>query len=93
MLSVAEACIFINSDPRMLRKIAEAALKIEVVKMTHAVIGQFDVIVYAKFGNMETLRGVIVKSQSPKGVQRTQTTVAVPPRLEFSWLVKHVQTV
>lgn len=82
MVSVVEAYIFINSDPGMLWEIAEAALKIEGVKMAHAVTGQFDVIAYAKFANMETLRGIITKFQSLKGVQRTQTTVAIPPRLK-----------
>ena len=82
MVSVVEAYIFINSDPGMLWEIAEAALKIEGVKMAHAVTGQFDVIAYAKFANMETLRGIITRFQSLKGVQRTQTTVAIPPRLK-----------
>jgi DNA-binding Lrp family transcriptional regulator len=82
MVSVVEAYIFINSDPGMLWEIAEAALKIEGVKIAHAVTGQFDVIAYAKFANMETLRGIIAKFQSLKGVQRTQTTVAIPPILK-----------
>ena len=82
MVFVVEAYIFINSDPGMLWEIAEAALKIEGVKMAHAVTGQFDVIAYAKFANMEMLRGIITKFQSLKGVQRTQTTVAIPRRLK-----------
>jgi DNA-binding Lrp family transcriptional regulator len=82
MVFIVEAYIFINSDPGMLWEIAEAALKIEGVKMAHAVTGQFDVIAYAKFANMETLRGIIANFQSLKGVQRTQTTVAIPPRLK-----------
>jgi DNA-binding Lrp family transcriptional regulator len=82
MVSIVEAYIFIKSDPGMLWEIAEAAIKIEGVKMAHAVTGQFDVIAYAKFAIMETLRGIIAKFQSLKGVQRTQTTVAIPPRLK-----------
>jgi len=77
-----EAYIFINSDPGMLWEITEAALKIEGVKMAHAVTGQFDVVAYAEFANMDVLRGIIDKFQSLKGVQRTQTAVAIPPRLK-----------
>ena len=79
---VLEAYIFVNSDPRMLWEITEAALKIEGVKMAHAVTGQFDVVAYAEFANMDALRGIIDKFQSLKGVQRTQTAVAIPPRLK-----------
>jgi len=79
---VVEAYIFINSDPGMLWEITEAALKIEGVKMAHAVTGQFDVVVYAEIANMDMLRGIIDKFQSLKGVQRTQTAVAIPPRLK-----------
>ena len=79
---VVEAYIFINSDPGMLWEITEAALKIEGVKTAHAVTGQFDVVAYAEFTNMDALRGIIDKFQSLKGVQRTQTAVAIPPRLK-----------
>ena len=79
---VVEAYIFINSEPRKVWQIAEAALKIEGVKMAHAVTGQFDVVSYAEFANMDMLRGIIDKLGSLKGVQRTQTAVAIPPRLE-----------
>ena len=77
-----EAYILINSEPRMVWQIAQAALKIEGVKMAHAVTGQFDVVAYAEFANIDVLRGIIDKLGSLKGVQRTQTAVAIPPRLE-----------
>jgi len=79
---VVEAYIFINSEPGTLWQIAEAALKIEGVKMAHAVTGQFDVVAYAEFANMDMLRGIIDKFQSLKGIQRTQTAVAIPPRVK-----------
>jgi len=79
---VMEAYILINSDPRKVWQIAEAALKIEGVKMAHAVTGQFDVVAYAEFANIDLLRGIIDKLGSLTGVQRTQTAVAIPPRLE-----------
>ena len=76
-----EAYIFINADPGKLWTITEAALKmIEGVRMAHAVIGQFDVIAYAEFANMDALANIIEKFQSLKGVQRTRTAVAIPPR-------------
>ncbi len=66
----------------MIWEIAEAALKIEGIKMAHAVTGQFDVVAYAEFANMETLSRIINELQSLDGVQRTQTTVAIPPRVK-----------
>lgn len=77
-----EAYIFINSEPGKLWKIAEAAVKIKGVKMAHAVTGQFDVVAYAEFATMETLREIINKFQALNGVQRTQTAVAIPTRLK-----------
>ena len=76
-----EAYIFINADPGKLWTITEAALEmIEGVRMAHAVTGQFDVIAYAEFANMDALANIIEKFQSLKGVQRTRTAVAIPPR-------------
>ena len=76
-----EAYIFINADPGKLWTITEAALEmIEGVRMAHAVTGQFDVIAYAEFANMDALADIIEKFQSLKGVQRTRTAVAIPPR-------------
>ena len=81
-MSIVEAYIFVNAEPGMLWQIAEEALEIDGVKMAHAVTGQFDVVVYAEIINMNMLREIINKFQSIKGVQRTQTAVAMPPRLE-----------
>ncbi len=77
-----EAYIFINSDPQILWQITKTALKIEGIKMAHAVTGQFDVVAYAEFANMEMLREIIDRVRSIAGVQQTQTAVAIPPRLE-----------
>ena len=81
MVFVVEAYILINSVPRLVWEIAEAALTIKGVKMAHAVTGQFDVIAYAKFANMDTLREIINKFMSLNGVQRTQTAIVIPPEL------------
>jgi len=82
MVFMMEAYIFINSEPRKVWQIAQEAFKIEGIKMAHAVTGQFDVVAYAEFANIDVLRGIIDKLGSLKGVQRTQTAVAIPPRLE-----------
>jgi DNA-binding Lrp family transcriptional regulator len=81
MVFVVEAYILVNSVPGMVWEIAEAALKIEGVKTAHAVTGQFDVIAYAEFANMDTLREIINKFMSLNGVQRTQTAIVIPPGL------------
>ena len=78
---MVEAYILVNSVPGMVWEIAEAALKIEGVKTVHAVTGQFDVIAYAEFANMDTLREIINKFMSLNGVQRTQTAIVIPPGL------------
>lgn len=77
-----KAYVFINSDPGALWEIAEAVVKIEGVKMAHAVTGQFDVIAFVEFTNMNMLREIIDRFQSLKGVQRTQTAVEIPTRLK-----------
>lgn len=76
-----EAYVLINSDPGMLWRIAEKALKIKGVKMAHAVTGQFDVVAYAEFINMKQFREIISEFQSLKGVQEIQTIIAIPPRI------------
>ena len=81
-MPIVEAYIFINSDPGVLWEITEALTKIDGVKMAHAVTGQFDVVAYAELANMDMLRDILDKVRSIKGVQRTQTAVAIPPRLE-----------
>jgi hypothetical protein len=67
MVFAVETYILVNSVPKLVWEIAEAALKIDGVKMAHAVTGQFDVI-------ME-------KFMSLNGVQRTQTAIVIPPEL------------
>ena len=82
MVFIVKAYILINSEPMRVWEIAEEVRKIEGVKMAHAVTGQFDVVAYAEFANIDVLRGIIDKLGSLNGVRRTQTAVAIPPRLE-----------
>jgi DNA-binding Lrp family transcriptional regulator len=78
---VLEAYILINTEPGMIWSVAEAALKIEGVKMAHAVTGQFDAVAYVEFVKMEDLGKIIEKLQRIKGVRRTQTLITVPPTI------------
>ena len=77
-----EGYIFINCSSGMVWEIADETLKIKGVKMAHAVTGAFDVVAYAEFSNMKELARMIDEIQLLKGVQRTQTAVAIPPRLK-----------
>ncbi|MEM2393938.1 MAG: Lrp/AsnC ligand binding domain-containing protein [Candidatus Bathyarchaeia archaeon] len=73
-----EAYVLINAEPGMIWKVAEAAVKIEGVKMAHAVTGQFDDVVFVEFAKMEDLGRIIEKLHNINGVRRTQTLVAIP---------------
>jgi len=52
------------------------------MKKAHAVTGQYDVIAYAEFVNMNELGRIISEIQSVKGVMRTQTAIAMALRLK-----------
>ena len=74
-----KAYILINTEPSIIWEVAEAALKIEGVKMAHAVTGQFDDVVFVEFAKMEELGKILEKIQSVNGVRRTRVLVTVPP--------------
>jgi DNA-binding Lrp family transcriptional regulator len=76
-----QAYILIECETGKMWDIAESTLKIEGVKMAHPVTGLFDVIVYAEFSNMDTLRYLIVEIQTIEGILRTHTAVAMTPRI------------
>ncbi len=73
-----EAYVLINAEPGMIWEVAESTLKIEGVKMAHAVTGQFDAVAYVEFAKVEELGKIIEEIQKIKGVRRTQTLIAVP---------------
>lgn len=76
-----EAYILINTEPGLIWEVAKAALKIEGVKMAHAVTGQFDVVVFVEFPKIDDFGKIIEKIQHLKGVRRTQTLMAIPPTI------------
>ena len=76
-----EAYVLINAESGMIWEVAEVTLKIEGVKMAHAVAGQFDAVAYVEFQKMEGLGKIIERIQQLKGVRRTQTLIAIPPTI------------
>ncbi|MGQ9506572.1 MAG: Lrp/AsnC ligand binding domain-containing protein [Candidatus Bathycorpusculaceae bacterium] len=76
-----EAYILIGTEPGILWKVAEAAVKVEGVKTAHAVTGQFDVVVFVEFQKIDELGKIIEKIQHINGVRRTQTLIALPPTI------------
>jgi len=76
-----QAYVLINTESGKLWEIADAALKIEGIKMAHAVTGQFDVVAYAEFTKMDELGKIIEELQRLEGVRRTQTAIAIPPTI------------
>ena len=73
-----EAYILVNTEANPLWGVAEGALKIDGVKMAHAVTGQVDAVILVEFPKMEHLARIIDRIQQLKGVQRTQTLMAIP---------------
>ena len=73
-----EAYILVNTEPNALWSVAEGALKMDGVKTAHAVTGQVDAVVLVEFPKMEYLGRIIDRIQKLKGVQRTQTLMAIP---------------
>jgi len=76
-----QAYVLVNTEPGKLWEIADEALKIEGVKMAHAVTGQFDVVAYAEFTKMDELGKIIEELQRLQGVRRTQTAIVIPPTI------------
>ncbi|HXX86845.1 MAG TPA: Lrp/AsnC ligand binding domain-containing protein [Candidatus Acidoferrum sp.] len=73
-----EAYILINTEANALWQVAEAALKVEGVKIAHAVTGQFDAVVLVQFPKMDQFGKIIERIQHLKGVLRTQTLMTIP---------------
>ena len=74
-----KAYILMNTEAHELWSVAEAALRIEGVKMADAVTGEFDAIASVDFPKMDDLGKILEKIQRLKGVIRTQSLIAIPP--------------
>lgn len=75
-----QAYIMIKTQPGRLWKVAEDALKIEGVKMAHAVTGEYDVIAYIEFIRIEELGLIVDSIQSIEGILRTHTAIVMAHR-------------
>jgi len=73
-----ESYLLIECSSGKVWKVADAIVKIDGIKMAHAVTGNFDVIAFAEFSNIDELTSIIQKVQTLDGVQKTQTAVAMP---------------
>lgn len=75
-----EAYVLVNCESGASWKIAETALTVSNVKMAHAVTGQYDVVAFIEFTDMDVLTEILNKFQAMEGVQRTHTAVAIPQK-------------
>lgn len=58
-----EAYILVNAETGAIWEVAEETLKVQGVKMAHAVTGQFDVVIFVEFAKVEELGRVIEQIQ------------------------------
>ena len=77
-----EAYVLVNCEAGASWRIAESARKLKCVKMAHAVTGQYDVVAFIEFANMDALAEILGRFQAMEGVQTTHTAVAIPPKLK-----------
>jgi len=71
------AYVLIQAEPDKAWSIAKEASKLEGVKMVHTVTGLYDIIAYAEVESLETLKDLITKIHTIKGIQRTHTAISV----------------
>lgn len=74
-----EAYVLINCEAGKSWEIAETALNVENVKMAHAVTGQYDVVAFVEFADMDMLTDILGRFQTMNGIERTHTAVVIPP--------------
>ena len=73
-----ESFLLLECSSGMVWKVAEALKQLKGIKLAHVVTGIFDVIAFAEFSNIDELTSIIQEVQALKGVQKTQTAVAMP---------------
>lgn len=70
--------VFIQAEPRQVKKIVEAVSKIVGVKTVHPVTGLYDVVAFAEVYDLKTLSTFLMtKIGGLQGVQRTHTAVVL----------------
>jgi DNA-binding Lrp family transcriptional regulator len=73
-----ESYLLLECSSGMVWKVADAMVLIDGVKMAHVVTGNFDVIAFAEYSNIDELTTLIQTVQALKGVKKTQTAVTIP---------------
>jgi DNA-binding Lrp family transcriptional regulator len=73
-----EGYFLIEASSGMVWEVALELMKIKGMKMAHAVTGNYDVIAFAEFSDINELTSIIQTIQKIKGVQKSQTAVAMP---------------
>jgi DNA-binding Lrp family transcriptional regulator len=79
-VAFVEAYVLVNCEAGKSWEIANAARMVKNVRMAHAVTGQYDIVAYIEFADMDVLTEILGKFQAMKGVQRTHTAVAIPQK-------------
>ena len=79
---IMQSYLLLECSSGMVWKVAETIVKIEGVQMAHVVTGNYDVIAFAEFSDIDKLTIIIQQVQALKGVQKTQTAVAMPKQTE-----------
>ncbi len=75
-----EAYVLVNCEAGRSWDIAEIALKLESVKVAHAITGEYDVVACIEFADMNELTSILSQFQTMDGVQKTHTAVAIPQK-------------
>ena len=73
-----EAYFLIEASSGMVWDVATELMNIEGMKMAHVVTGNYDVIAFAEFSDINELTSIIQTIQKIKGLQKSQTAVAMP---------------
>ncbi|MEJ2240824.1 MAG: Lrp/AsnC ligand binding domain-containing protein [Candidatus Bathyarchaeota archaeon] len=76
-----ESYLLIEASSGNVWRVLDNILKIEGIKMAHVVTGNFDVIAFAEFSNIDELTSLIQKVQTVPDVLKTQTAVAMKQEL------------
>ena len=69
--------IFVEVEKGEPWQVASELTKIDGVKTVHTVTGQYDIILFAEFQGIETLRDFVKRIHKIEGVLRTQTAVCM----------------
>ena len=70
--------IFIQVEKGTPPEVAAGIAEIEEVETAHAVTGQYDIIVFAHLGALDSLNTLLTRIHLMEGVQHTQTAICIP---------------